>query len=410
MATIRLPAYVQVRPLAGGKPGYYWVRPLWAKPPAVRNGKTCPIESTSLGTDVGEAISKGEAINAAFTEWRQGLETKAATGSVRWLFAWYRDQEKFTKLKAITRRGYKVAMDMVDAIEVKGGVLGSRPARAVDATAADRLYRKARDKHGERQGSYMMQVCRLVWNHGLRHHKATGLKENPFAAMGIKASSGTGRGNRAAAREEYELYRATARAIERPSMAVAAVLCFEACQRVYDAFGFEDPDGRVRGIMWAGYRPGHSLLLIQSKTGNPVEIPLTDRIDGEDVALYPELEAELAAIERREDGGLIVRDERTGEPYTTSYMQTLHRRILKKAGLPTDLRFTSFRHGGLTEIGDSGEDDVRAVSGHSTLEVTKIYNKANVAKARRIATRRREHIKAITEGDSASAEDDENGP
>ncbi|MFD1951066.1 hypothetical protein ACFSGX_09850 [Sphingomonas arantia] len=89
-------------------------------------------------------------------------------------------------------------------------------------------------------------------------------------------------------------------------------------------------------------------------------------------------------------------------------MQTLHKRIRTKAKLPADLRFTSFRHGGLTEIGDSGEDDVRAVSGHSTLEVTKIYNKANVVKAKRIAGRRREHIKAITGGDSVDAEAGEN--
>jgi integrase len=66
-------------------------------------------------------------------------------------------------------------------------------------------------------------------------------------------------------------------------------------------------------------------------------------------------------------------------------MASLHRRIRKKAGLSSDLRFTGFRHGGLTEIGDSGEADVRALSGHSTLEVTRIYNKAN--QERRVESR-----------------------
>ncbi|WP_242186409.1 hypothetical protein [Sphingomonas sp. CARO-RG-8B-R24-01] len=65
------------------------------------------------------------------------------------------------------------------------------------------------------------------------------------------------------------------------------------------------------------------------------------------------------------------------------------------------MTFTGFRHGGITEIGDAGEDDVRAVSGHKTLAVTKIYNKANAEKARRIASVRREHIARIGALDEA---------
>ena len=192
----------------------------------------------------------------------------------------------------------------------------------------------------------------------------------------------------------------------KQSMATAAALCFEACQRVYDAFGFEDPDKRiVRGVRWDGYRPGQRLALIQSKTGNEVDIPLVDQIAGEDVELYPELEAELRRMTRAADGGLIVRDERTGKPYNKDYMNKLHRRIRKAAGLPDDLRFTSFRHGGITEIGDSGTDDIRAVSGHTTLEVTRIYNKANQGKAKTIAARRRDHIAMLAGSADETADD-----
>lgn len=282
---------------------------------------------------------------------------------------------------------------------MRAGTLGQRKAAVIDATAADTLYKKAREKHGERQGSYMMQVCRLVWNQGVRHGKATGLKENPFSGMGIKSSSGAGRGNRAATRAEYDLYRATAREMGKQSMATAAAICFEACQRVYDAFGFEDPDGRVsRGVRWGGYVAGERIGLVQSKTGNVVDIPLVDGAGEDRLELYPELEAELRRLDRGAPGDLIVRDERTGVAYTKDYMVKLHQRIRAKAKLPADLKFTSFRHGGITEIGDSGTDDVRAVSGHSTLEVTRIYNKANQEKAIRIASLRRQHVARIAEG------------
>lgn len=406
MATERLPAYVQVHKRAGGQRAYYWVRPKWASPPAMRHGRTCPVVSSPLGTDVGDAIARAKALNEAFRQWREGETAQPAPGTVAWLFDWYRRLEKFTDLRHNTRTGYKLAMDQVAAIDLRAGTVGQRRAVGLDATAADALYKKARAKHGDRQSSYMMQVCRLVWNQAVRHTKTTGLKENPFAGMGIKSSSGSGKGNRAATRAEYDLYRDTARGMGKQSMAAAAAICFEACQRVYDAFGFEDPDGRIsRGVRWGGYRPGETIGLIQSKTGNVVSIPLVDG-EGEDrVELYPELEEELSRATRGADDALIVRDERTGAGYTKDYMTKLHRRIREKAGLPADLKFTSFRHGGITEIGDSGTDDVRAVSGHSTLEVTRIYNKANQEKARRIATRRREHIAVIAAG--AAGQDDE---
>jgi integrase len=411
LATERLPAYVNVRRLAGGKRAFYWIRPAWADPKyaeakdekvrarAVRHGRTCPVISTALGSELAAAVAKADNLNATFAEWRQGTAGKPTTGTIRWLLEWYRRHERFTGLRHATRAGYRHAMDAIDAMEMKSGVFGLRQASAVDATAADTLYRKAREKHGERQGAYMMQVCRLVWNQAVRHGKATGVKANPFAGMGIKASSGAGRGNRAATRAEYDAYRAKAREVGRQSMATAAALCFECCQRVTDAFGFPDGDGVERGIRWSGYTPGAAVCLVQSKTGNAVEIPLVDTIGREIVALYPELEEELSRTPRPDDpDAMIVRDERTGAPYSTHYMAKVHRRIRVAAGLPADLRFTSFRHGGLTEIGDSGEADVRAISGHSTLETTRIYNKANVEKAKRIAAARRDHIGRLTAG------------
>lgn len=37
MADVRLPSYVQKHKLAGKVTGYFWVRPQWAKPPALRH-------------------------------------------------------------------------------------------------------------------------------------------------------------------------------------------------------------------------------------------------------------------------------------------------------------------------------------------------------------------------------------
>jgi hypothetical protein len=50
------------------------------------------------------------------------------------------------------------------------------------------------------------------------------------------------------------------------------------------------------------------------------------------------------------------------------YVQAEVRRICGIAGLPADITFTSFRHGGHTDGGDSGLSDaqLRALGGHKT--------------------------------------------
>lgn len=414
MAIARLPAYVRPMKLAGDKTGYYFELPAWARPTkdpktgkltaAVRHGQACPVISTALGTDLAQVHAKGTALNEALREWRTGEmgQGRIAEGSVAWLFQWYREQERFTKNKAKTRKDYKALMDMLVAFEPKAGQppLGKRMASKVDATVADKLYQKLKEK-GDRQASYAMQVCRLVWTWAARHHRVTGVKENPFKGMSL--SSTAAKGNRETSRAEYNLYRETARKLGFQSMATAAALCFECCQRVWDAFGFEDPDGKEhRGIEWAGYRPGEEISLVQSKTGNPVTLPLSITVTGEDgkpetVSLYPELEEELARSRAvvAADAEVIVLEERSGQKYRERRMSSVHRKICVEAGLPKDMTFTGFRHGGITEIGDAGEDDVRAVSGHKTLAVTRIYNKASSEKARRIGTARRQHIDAL---------------
>lgn len=172
-------------------------------------------------------------------------------------------------------------------------------------------------------------------------------------------------------------------------MAAAAAILFEGYSRVYDAFGFEDPDGYVRGMRWGGYRPGESIELIQSKTDNVVDISIVDRLESEVVVLYPELEAVIGSLKRGADDDLIVRGKRTGAASAKNGMNKLHRRIRRKVGLPDDRKFTSFRDGAITDV---GEVDVRAVSGHKSVNVTGIFNKASRGKALRISARRREQV------------------
>ena len=64
---------------------------------------------------------------------------------------------------------------------------------------------------------------------------------------------------------------------------------------------------------------------------------------------------------------VMVVDEKSGRPLDYDQMNKRHRKICAKAGLPKDMTFTGFRHGGITELGNAGIDDTRAIIGHAQL-------------------------------------------
>jgi hypothetical protein len=358
--------------------------------------------ATALGRDLAHAITVAEQLNEALDGWRQGEAREVPTGTVAWLFRWYQGTTKFTRNSSKTQADYRKLMASIADLPMRVGVFGQRTAAKVDAEVADKLYKRFQER-GARQATYAMQVCRLVWNWAIRYKKTTGITENPFAGMAL--SHAVADGNRPTTRAEYNAYRAKARELGYQSMATAAALSFELVQRVWDVFGIPDPgagdasdEGATRGIRWRDYDPGVSIVVRQSKTGKRIRIPLSDTTgEGDRVALYPELEEELVRTRHDEPADLIVREDRNGQPYKHRRMSSVHRAICETAGLPKKMTFTGFRHGGATEIGDAGETDIRAISGHTQLDTTAIYNKASEEKARRIALRRREHIRQIND-------------
>lgn len=404
------PRYMRPQPLADGSKGFYWSLPTWARPkrqadgsfkPVERNGVPCPVESKALGKDFPTAWQMAEDLNAALDAWRKGTDQGKTLmkGSVSWLFAWFRQRDEFTtKIKNKTRADYRKIMNIVEGYPMKtGGVLGDRLAAKVDAPLVDKLYKRLIEQRGRRQATYCMQVCRRVWGIASRpgYDKITGVTSNPFAKMGL--SSTATKGNRETTRPEYNKYRKTAREMGFQSMATAAALAFELVNRTWDVFGFADDEGNEAvGALWAGYRPGHSMTLVLSKNADRDKpliktVPLIDvDVDGTVVQLYPELEKELERTPRVHDR--IVVEERTGLPYKERRMSQVHRMICDKAGLPKDMTFTGFRHGGATEIGEAGFEDIRPISAHKQLDTTAIYNKSTQVKARQIGRARLRHI------------------
>lgn len=396
VARIRLPRYLRAKRLRSGATAYFWERPSWARPPAEKYGRSCPVDSEALGTDLASAIGKAEMLNTALDEWRLGVAGKPAEGTVQALFAWYRAHPRFAEASFRTRNDYREKMDIVAGVKLKTMIFGQRRAAEVNASHADVLYRHLVKEKGRRVGAYCMQVCRRVWNEAIRAKKVK--DPNPFARMGIKMTAQ--KGNRANSRAEYDLFRAKARELGYQSMATAAAISFELLRRVSDVFGYiNEPGDEERGFFWEDYAPGVQFAMRQGKTDIAQVIPLrgardpdSDDAEARDRGplLYPELEGELARM--KPGRGHIVINERTGKRYTESEATYRWRAIRDAAGLPDGFTMTGFRHGGATELGDAGVFDIRPVSGHRTLQQTATYNKATQEKARAAGTARQRHV------------------
>jgi hypothetical protein len=137
------------------------------------------------------------------------------------------------------------------------------------------------------------------------------------------------------------------------------------------------------------YRPKkhpNEVLIVHPKTSEEVWIPL---FDSTGAALFPELMARMdAACSNRIGNGLFFLrdwvDQKAGVPLPWAtragqidYVGVKLRPVLRAAGIDPLITFTSFRHGGLTELGDSELTDaqIRAVSRHKSAKVLTRYVK-----------------------------------
>ena len=151
--------------------------------------------------------------------------------------------------------------------------------------------------------------------------------------------------------------------------------------------------------------------VVHAKTGEENWVPLFDE---KGVPLYPELMGELDAIKRERIAGLMLcRDWGERAPWPTwpiandpkhidlSMVSEKVKEIVRAAGLRAELTFTSFRHGGFTEMGDAELSDrqIMAQGRHKSPKILKHYVKRSTRQVVEGAKKRR----AIREPPEAGA-------
>ena len=389
------PDYMEAKP-ANGVVRYYWNAPTWARK------RGCPITSEALGTDYGAAKVRCDTfLNPAFDSWRtsgasdENLQPRAVIGSFDWVTSTYRSSKKYTKLPPRTMGSYDRALNDVSGyLLTDGRRFGSLQVKSITSNAVDRLYDKLKiGKSGKlrhRSALLAMTVCKLAWAVASRVHPAVMPASNPFKGIDVEYEP---KKNRSATLDELSTFVASADTDGSPSLGTAAMLAFYWLPREEDIF--------LR-MAWSDYRPtdnpDHVLVWHQkNRKSEKIAIPLFDE-DG--TALWPEMVGRLETIKRT--GTLIVmRDDpdprkkvhlpwMTGGRNAMRYVQAEVRRISRAAGLPDEITFTSFRHGGHTDGSNSGLTDaqMRALGGHKTTAALLRYAKETETQ-RQIGARKR---------------------
>jgi hypothetical protein len=387
------PKYMEAKPLAGGI-RYFWNAPTWARK------RDCPIKSEALGIDYAAAKARcDDYLNPLFKSWLTGgdsdVRRRTPVGVFDWLVADYKSSKKYTKRPPRTRSSYDRALEDVAGFTLTDGRrFGALNVNSIKAPTVDKLYEKlkvGRDGNTRHRSALLaMTVCKLAWEVARRNRPAIVPEVNPFKGIDVEYEP---KQNRAATFEELMQFVHAADEDGSPSLGTAAMIAFYWLVREEDIF---------TRMAWSDYRPtdqsNHVLAWHhKNRKTEKVAIPLFD-VDGTE--LWPEMVARLEDVART--GTLIVMRDRPDPrkkihmPWTTGgrnpmrYVQAEVRRICRAVGLPEDITFTSFRHGGHTDGADSGLTDaqMRALGAHKSTAALLRYAKETEAQ-RKIGARKR---------------------
>lgn len=389
---------------------WYFTVPSWARE------RGCPMKDVPLGTERDAAWDHAEdVVLPQFDSWRTAgmsdlAEVRGAVGSFDWLVTLYKNHKSYKDLSDGQKRNHERGFSMVADYLLtkgarKGARVGSQPVGDITTKMVDALFEALltvteTDEAGnevtrERKTTTnaAMKSCRRAWNIAYRAEPGIVPKENPFSRMGLNESSTP---NTDATFEQLKVFVAQADKEKRASLGTAAMITWEWLQRGEHVFG---------AFEVGHYRPKErpdDVRIVHPKTGKEVWWPLFDP-ESPGVPLFPELMARLDAIKRERIGGLMLvrdwKDDKEGRPLPwptgnkgdLTYMRHEVKRIAKAAGLPENITFTSFRHGGLTETGDADMTDreILAQSAQTSPKVLPRYVKKTMKQVANGARKRR---------------------
>jgi hypothetical protein len=386
------PQRMKEKRVAGDAVAYYWS-------PHIRDIRDgCPVRPEPLGRDYAAAVARATLLNLHLKAWRTGRNTdllpqeRPTYGTLCWLFGTYLNSKSFqNRVSKRSQYEYRRALRRIEDTPTKtGGTVGGLPVSSITPAAVDKIYTKLQmGPRGKRirQANLSIDIARRAWKVVRRSHSHIVPLDNPWA--GVEKDL---RRTPKAAATRNEAYALARKLIEigEPHLGAAALICFEWHQR---------PEHVLCGdITWQDYRPPQrpdAVFVRHPKTGEKGWLPLEDETGN----LYPEIESALAALPRLGIPIVLTAGRRgPARPYSSEYSSRRVREARKLAGLGSHVTLDTCRHGGLTELGDSGatEAETMAASMHKTPSAARLYVKRTEAQRIAGARKRRTLVENIS--------------
>lgn len=321
MATIKLP-YVQLYKARGRAYAYY------------RRGQTRMRLAGEIGSP--EFIAAYQAAKDSYEETARPVAERKGwpEGSLGALIAAWRASPDYAGLREKTREGYDWGLSSLTDAHKAGPVAKLNRAWII----------RTRDTLADTPGkaNYFVTTLKLLLFWGMDRGW---LAVNP--AVKIKRMK-TGGGYRAWTDAEIEAFTGPAAG----ALALPVLLGLYTGQR----------RGDVLALPWEAY-DGHSITLIQSKTGAAVSVPA-----------HPVLKQALdAAADHKSAETICARPD--GKAWTESHFAHSFAAARGKLGLSGDVQFHGLRHSSASRMAEAGASDsqIQAVTGHKTRQMVEHY-------------------------------------
>lgn len=376
---IEKPANVERRKLSDGRTLWIW------RPTAKDRAKKCPLKYENLGHDMVAAFEAADALNERLHDWRNNVQIGLVKGSAGWLLECFLEHDDVVTLSDSARDEYKRCVKYLCSLKNKKTKrhFQDRDLTAISVKEAAGVYNALTKKHGQYMANKALGTIQYAWDLMHIREEIYVPESNPFRKIKKRHTESEETFN--ASYEQLEAFISAAIAMNEIAMAFAARLAWDFHVRIREIFT------DCSFIHWRPDDHPHDLWVTSSKTSKgktkktSVWIPLDELVTHEDgttqwVCLFPELE-DLYRMLPYSDGLLCQRERRKGKltvagdwlPIKNS--DKIARRICQKAELPDKVTMETFRHGGLTELGDAGVSDrlIMARSRHKKAETVSRY-------------------------------------
>jgi hypothetical protein len=357
------PRYVISKKTSSGEWAWYW------NPPTKFRREGCQFRPRPLGQCTETAFKVARSLNSDLDAWRTTRDAVSVTTELNlyWLFTTYRGHRAYRDLKRTSKKEYDRALARVAEQKLKNGCrLGDAPLTSFTPSAVDRIYDKFVEKGLTRQAELAIAVCARAWKIAYRTAPTKVPAVNPF--QGVDKVSRQRRETQPATYQELESFCKTAMDLGYIEFAFAARACWDLLMRPEDVF---------TRLSWSHWRPNdrpNHVYGLSGKNNNDKWIQLDDQDveSGNMDVFYPELEKYAQQLSAQGKKGLLmvlrpkirgleqVSETTVWTEYTKELRSKKVRLIRRTASLPSHVTLASFRHGGLTELGDAKLPDTLA--------------------------------------------------